>query len=61
MMPDLDKFDGIGDLKVHLSMYVGALRPMEIQEELLAQLFRRILIGAFLHWFLNLELDKTRT
>ena len=45
-MPDLDKFDGTGDPKMYLRMYVGTLSSMGIQEELSSQLFQNTLNGA---------------
>ena len=44
-MFDLEKFDRIGDPKVHLRMYVGAPRHVGIQRELLSQLFQHTLTG----------------
>ena len=47
-MPDMDWLDEIEEPRTHLRMYVGALKPMGICDELLAQLFHRSLMGAAL-------------
>ena len=60
-MPHLEKFNGTGDPNVHLKMYLGDLRPMGIQGELLGQLFQWTLTKTVLCQFLNLETTKTRT
>ena len=42
-------------------MYVGALNPLGLSNELLAQLFQQSLTGAALKWFMSLDLTKIRT
>lgn len=54
-MPDMDRFDGTSCPKTHLKMYVGAMKPLGIDEDLLAQLFQRTLKGAALKWFVALD------
>ena len=54
-IPTLDKFDGTSCPKVHLKMYIRALHPLGVDEELLAQMFQNTLTRAALRWFLNLE------
>ena len=54
-MPSLEDFDGTSCHKAHLKMYTKALQPLGAIEELLAQMFQNILVGAALYWFLNLE------
>ena len=36
-MPTLDKFDGTGCLKSHLKIYMRAIQPLGVTEEVLAQ------------------------
>ena len=54
-MPEMDKFNGTSCPKTHLKMYVGAMKPLGIGNELLAQLFQRTLTGAAMKWFIDLE------
>ena len=60
-IPTLDKFDGTSCPKVHLKMYIRALHPLGVDEELLAQMFQNTFTGAALRWFLNLEDSQTQT
>lgn len=60
-MPDVGKFDGIGDPKTHLMNYAGTLMPMGIKPQQLAQLFHRTLTDTALQWFLNLDPSKKNT
>ena len=55
-MPNMDKFDGTTCPKTHLKMYVGALNPLGLNNELLAQLFQQSLTGPALKWFMSLDL-----
>src|ERR1043165_5433478 len=57
-MPEMDKFDGTTCPKTHLRMYVGALQPFGLGDELLALLFQQSLTGATMRWFVGL--DKTK-
>ncbi|EEF43768.1 conserved hypothetical protein [Ricinus communis] len=59
-MLDLDRFDSTSFLKGHLNIYVGAMKPLGINNELLAQLFQRTLKRAILKWFLSLEEKHTQ-
>ena len=59
--PTLDKFDGTGYPKSHLKMYMRAMEPLGITEEVLAQMFQNTLIGVALRWFLNLDDAKARS
>ena len=54
-MPTLDNFDGTGCLKSHLKMYMRAMQPLGVIEEVLAQMFQNTLTEAALRWFLNLD------
>ena len=60
-MPTLDKFNETGCLEFHLKMYMRAMQPLGVIEELLAQMFQNTLIGAALRWFLNLDDARTRS
>jgi len=60
-MPNMDKFDGTTCPKTHLKMYVGALNPFGLSNELLAQLFQQSLTGAALRWFVSLDHAKMKT
>ena len=60
-MPEMDKFDGTACPKTHLKMYVGAMKPLGVGNELLAQLFQRTLTGAAMKWFVDLEDSQKRT
>ena len=60
-MPEMDKFDGTSCPKTHLKMYVGAMKPLGIGNELLAQLFQRTLTGAATKWFVDLEDSQKKT
>ena len=60
-IPILDKFDRIGYPKSHLKMYMRAMQPLGAIEELLAQMFLNILIGAAFRWFLNLDDARARS
>ena len=60
-MPEMDKFDGTTCPKTHLRMYVGALQPFGLGDELLAQLFQQSLTGAAMRWFVGLDKTKIRT
>ena len=52
-MPTLDKFDGTSCPKSHLKMYMRAMQPLGMTEEVLAQMFQNTLTGVALRWFLN--------
>ena len=60
-MPVMDKFNGTTCPKTHLKMYVGALNPHGLSNELLAQLFQQSLTGAALNWFMSLDLTRIKT
>ena len=60
-MPNMDKFDGTTCPKTHLKMYVGALSPQGLSNELLAQLFQQSLTGAALRWFMKRDQTKIKT
>ena len=60
-MLEMDKFDGTACPKTHLKMYVGAMKPLGVGNELLAQLFQRTLTGAAMKWFVDLEDSQKRT
>ena len=60
-MPTLDKFGGTGCLKSHLKMYMRAMQPLGMTEEVLAQMFLNTLTRAVLRWFLNLDDAKARS
>ena len=60
-MPTLDKFDGTGCPKSHLKMYIRAMQPLGMTEEVLAQMFQNTLTGAAIRWFLNLDDAKARS
>ena len=57
-MPNMDKFDGTTCPNTHMKMYVGALNPHGLSNDLLAQLFQQSLTGAALKWFMSLDLTK---
>ena len=42
-MPTLDKFNGIGYPKSHLEMYMRAMQPLGVTEEVLVQMFQNTL------------------
>ena len=54
-MPTLNKFDGTGCPKSHMKMYMKAMQPLGMTEEVLAQMFQNTLTGVVLRWFLNLD------
>ena len=54
-MPTLDKFDSTSCPKSHLKMYMRAMQPLGVTEEVLAQMFQNTLTEATLRWFLNLD------
>ena len=60
-MPTLDKFNETGCLEFHLKMYMRAMQPLGVIEELLAQMFQNTLIGVALRWFLNLDDARARS
>ena len=60
-MLTLDKFDGTGSPKSHLKMYIRAMQPLGVTEELLAQMFWNTLTGAAFRWFLNLDDTRVRS
>ena len=60
-MPTLNKFDGTGHSKSHLKMYMRAMQPLGVTEEVLAQMFQNTLTGAILRWFLNLDDARARS
>ena len=60
-MPNLNKFDGISCPKSHLKMYMRAMQPLGIIEEVLAQMFQNTLTVAALRWFLNLDDARVRS
>lgn len=45
-MPDLRKFDGIGDLKAHLRYYMIAMKTIGLKKEQVSQFFAPSLKGA---------------
>lgn len=60
-MPTLDKFDGTSCPKSHLKMYMRAMQPLGMTEEVLAQMFQDTLTEAALRWFLNLDNARARS
>ena len=60
-IPTLDKFGGTSCLKSHLKMYMRAMQPLGMTEEVLAQMFLNTLTRAVLRWFLNLDDAKARS
>ena len=60
-MPTLDKFNETGCLEFHLKMYMRAMQPLGVIEELLAQMFQNTLTGAALRWFLTLDDARARS
>ena len=54
-MPTLNKFDGTDCPKSHMKMYMKAMQPLGVTEEVLAQMFQNTLTGVVLRWFLNLD------
>ena len=59
-MPTLDKFDGTSYPKSHLKMYMRAMQPLGVTEEVLAQIFQNTLTKVVLKWFLNLDDARAR-
>ena len=60
-MPTLDKFNETGCLEFHLKMYMRAMQPLGVIEELLAQMFQNTLTEVALRWFLNLNDARVRS
>ena len=60
-MPTLNKFDGTGCPKSHMKMYMKAMQPLGVTEEVLAQMFQNTLTRATLRWFLNLDDARARS
>ena len=60
-MPNLDKFHGTDCPKPYLKMYIRAMQPLGMTEEVLAQMFQNTLTGASLRWFLNLDDARARS
>ena len=54
-IPTLDKFDWTSCPKSHLKMYMRAMQPLGVTEEVLAQMFQNTLTIAIFRWFLNLD------
>ena len=59
-MPNLEKFDRNSYPKSHLKMYMRAIQPLGVTEEVLAQMFQNTLTEAALRWFLNLDDARAR-
>ncbi|OVA05245.1 hypothetical protein BVC80_8255g12 [Macleaya cordata] len=53
--PKMEKYDGFGCPKAHLTSYMGYLKPLGISNELLVHLFQRSLTGLALRWFATLD------
>ena len=60
-MPTLDKFDGTSCPKSYLKMYIRAMQPLGVTEEVLAQMFQNTLTRATFRWFLNLDDARARS
>ena len=60
-MPTLNKFDGTGCPKSHMKMYMKAMQPLGMTEEVLAQMFQNTLTRAALRWFFNLDDARARS
>ena len=54
-MPDFEKYNGKGDPKLHLNMYIGHMAPYLKEEKLMIHCFQHSLSGAALHWFLRMD------
>ncbi|KAI8530028.1 hypothetical protein RHMOL_Rhmol11G0022300 [Rhododendron molle] len=54
-MPNIKKFNGTGNPTSHVRHVINTLKPMGLNNELIAQLFQRTLTGSALDWFLTLE------
>ena len=60
-MTTLDKFDGTGCPKSHLKIYMRAMQPLGVTEEVLAQMYQNTLTRAAFRWFLNLDDARARS
>ncbi|KAF5932396.1 hypothetical protein HYC85_028567, partial [Camellia sinensis] len=54
-MPHIDRFDGSGDLMVHLRLFSDILRPMGLSKLQKLSLFGRTLSGVAVIWYAKLE------
>ncbi|KAF5932946.1 hypothetical protein HYC85_029117 [Camellia sinensis] len=54
-MPHIDRFDGLGDPMVHLSLFSDVLRPMGLTRLQKLSLFGRTLSGIAVTWYAKLE------
>ncbi|XP_058202130.1 uncharacterized protein LOC131316715 [Rhododendron vialii] len=57
-MPDTEKFNGTGNPTRHVCHIINTLKPLGLNDELIAQLFQRTLTGNALDWFLTLDFTK---
>ncbi|KAI8567682.1 hypothetical protein RHMOL_Rhmol02G0140600 [Rhododendron molle] len=57
-IPDIEKFKGTGNSTSHVRHIINTLKPMGLNDELIAQLFQRTLTGCGLDWFLTLDFTK---
>ncbi|KAI8550423.1 hypothetical protein RHMOL_Rhmol06G0105400 [Rhododendron molle] len=60
-MPNIEKFNGIGNPTSHIHHVINTLKPMGLNDELIAQLFQRTLTRSALDWFLALEFEHYHT
>ena len=60
-MPDLSKYDGTGDPRAHLKLYVGALCGHPDSEKLMLRFFQQSLTGPAALWLATLDIRPIKT
>ncbi|KAI8560038.1 hypothetical protein RHMOL_Rhmol04G0223700 [Rhododendron molle] len=55
------RFNGTSNPASHVCHVINTLKPMGLNDELIAQLFQRTLTGSALDWFLTLEFEHYHT
>ncbi|KAI8542858.1 hypothetical protein RHMOL_Rhmol08G0172500 [Rhododendron molle] len=60
-MPNIEKFNGTGNPTSHVRHVINTLKPMGLNDELIAQLFQRTLTRSALDWFLTFEFEHYHT
>ena len=54
-MPQLQKFDGTGDPRIHLSQYITTMSTIKVPISVVARLFVLSLEGRAVNWYHGLE------
>ena len=60
-MPDIERYTGIGCLRIHLPLYSAVMLGHRLDEAQMIMIFPLLLSGAAQHWFASLDPSRRRT